>query len=749
MSSSHNNGKNNNKENKARPQTYPAVRRSDHVDTIHTKHITDPYRWLEDPDAKETKLFVQAQNECTASIFSTIPHRRVMRDRMTELYNYEKYGNMSKHAGRYFYYKNDGLQNQFVLYTQQTLDEDAKSTVVLDPNNLSDDGTAALGATSFSEGNNIDSTLHFAYGVSRGGSDWQTISVLRLEADGTTTKLDDEVQWVKFTQISWTHDDKGFFYCRFPAPPELKGDSESSLGTETDLNVNHQVWYHSLGTNQSEDVLCFAYSTKPKYYVGAEVSIDGKYLICSVQEGCKNANMVHVAELGHSFDVFVSNPDRKEGTILPVTKLVDDMDDAYEYILNKGSVFYFQTNAGAPRERIVKTDLANHNDTVTWVEVIPEHKGTGVLKSSMLVNHDTLIVKYMNDVKHDVKMFDLEGTETGELKLPGVGSVRLSGNHDDNELFYVFTSFLYPGSAFRADLNTPSEAPTLVRETKVAGFDASLYETKQVFYNSKDGTRIPMFLVYRKGLKLDGTHPTYLYGYGGFNISLAPSFSVFRLVFLQHLQGVLAYANLRGGGEYGEEWHQMGTFGNKQNVFDDFIAAGEYLVSNKYTNPSRLAIHGGSNGGLLVAACANQRPALFRCAVAAVGVLDMLRFHKFTCGHGWCSDFGDPDEPGAFQYIRAYSPLHNVPDAKDIESYPCTLLTTGDHDDRVVPLHSFKFISELQHKLGASCTATENPLLIRIETKAGHGAGKPTSKVIEEYADVYAFMAWALKQDYV
>mmetsp|Transcript_7105 Transcript_7105/g.15314 ORF Transcript_7105/g.15314 Transcript_7105/m.15314 type:complete len:734 (+) Transcript_7105:49-2250(+) len=727
--------------------SYPSVRRSDHVDELHGTQLADPYRWLEDPDSEETKQFVEAQNACTAAVYAAVPSRKEIRARMTELYNYEKYSCPWKHCNRYFFMKNDGLQNQSVLYIQDSLESPPK--VLLDPNKLSADGTAALGATAISEGKRNPDQLYYAYGVSRGGSDWQTVRVLSIAPSGEGTVLEDTVQWMRYSGLSWAHDDSGFFYSCFPAPKGLEGtdpDAEDcKRGTETDIAEKQQLKFHRLGTSQAEDVLIFEYPEKPKYYLGGEVTLNGEYLVIYIRDGCKNATMVYIAELGDSFDAWLRS--RQEGSLIPVVKLVDDMESSFDYILNKGTSFYFTTNKDAPRERIVRTDIKAAAPAL-WEEVIPQPPGTAKLEDAMLANHTTLVVKYLSDVKHEVILYDLTGRKTGELTLPGVGSVILRGSHDDNELFFKFTSFLYPGSSFRSDLNAPADAPKLIRGSTVAGFDASLYETKQVFFPSKDGTKVPMFIVQKKGLALDGDNPTYLYGYGGFNISLLPSFSVFPLIFLQHLKGVLVYANLRGGGEYGEEWHLSGTFDKKQNVFDDFACAAEYLISAGYTKPKRLAIHGGSNGGLLVAASLNQRPDLFRCGVAAVGVMDMLRFHKFTCGHGWCTDFGNPDEKEAFEYLRAYSPLHNIPDPESVKEFPCMLLTTGDHDDRVVPLHSFKYIAQLQHKLGSKFSPTENPFIVRIETKAGHGAGKPTSKIIEEYADVYAFMAWALKQEY-
>ncbi|KAI9917523.1 hypothetical protein PsorP6_013094 [Peronosclerospora sorghi] len=740
--------------------TYPRVRREHVIESLHGVEISDPYRWLEDPDATETREFVTQQNDVTQRVFRHVPSVAETKARITELFNYEKYSAPRKYGGKYVYSKNDGLQNQYVIYIQETLASAPR--VLLDPNLLAADGTAALSSTGFSEAKVHPDQLFFAYGISRGGSDWQTIQVMAVHEDSKL--LEDTIEWVKFSSIAWTHDDRGFFYSRYPAPEKMKSDQHDDeagpkRGTETDANVHHQVWYHTLHTPQTQDKLVYAYPQEPTFNVAAEVSDDGTKLLLYVQDGCKNANMVHVADL-RDFDHFLNEP---KDALIPVTKLVDTMDAAYSYILNDGEFYYFKTNANAPRERVVRTKV-NDNDKAAqvWEEVIPEQPDAIVIEGVHPVAPNLLVVQLLKDVHHELHVYNLDGEFQFEIPLPSIGTVAVASKRTESELFYHFISFLYPGSIFRMDFAatgaTTSVAPEahLFRETKVKDFEASHFKATQVFYPSKDGTKIPMFLVKRKDAPKSGHLPVYLYGYGGFNISLTPGFSVSRLVFIQHFNGMLALPNLRGGGEYGEQWHQAGMVHKKQNVFDDFHAAAEYLIQEGYTNADKIAIHGGSNGGLLVAAASNQRPDLYRCVVGAVGVMDMLRFHKFTIGHAWRSEYGNPDVAEDFHYLRQYSPLHNVPhaDSPVLQAlaprggFPSVLLTTGDHDDRVVPLHSYKFIAELQYQLGRSEMQT-NPLLIRIETKAGHGAGKPTTKIIEETSEVFAFIAWNLGAPFV
>ncbi|KAL8001361.1 putative peptidase S9A, prolyl oligopeptidase, alpha/Beta hydrolase [Plasmopara halstedii] len=734
---------------------YPAVRRGDVVENLHGVQVADPYRWLEDPDSPETREFVTKQNEVTQRVLTKMPFVAETKERMTELFNYEKYSAPRKHGGKYVFSKNDGLQNQSVLYIQDELHSSPR--VLLDPNLFAEDGTAALSSSAFSEAKQQDGKLYFAHGISRGGSDWQTIKVMAVHDNHKI--VEDTVEWVKFSRIAWTHDDNGFFYSRYPPPEKMKNHEHDGIegykrGTETDANMNHQVWYHKLHTPQSEDKLVYAYPTEPTFTVSAEVSDDGKKLLLSVHDGCKNANMIHVADLS-AFEQFLNGPN---DTLIVVTKLVDNMDAAYSYILNDGEFYYFKTNAQAPRERVVRVKLSDDNAEIEWEVIIPEQPEAIVIEEVHPVAPNLLVVQLVKDVHNELHVYNLDGEYQYEIPLPSVGTVGLSSKRTESEVFYHFISFLYPGSIFRIDLSKGKAAPNaeLFRETKVKGFDPSLFEAKQVFYPSKDGTKIPMFLVKQKNAIKDGNLPVYLYGYGGFNISLTPAFSVSRLVFLQHFNGMLALPNLRGGGEYGEQWHQDGMLHKKQNVFDDFHSAAEYLIKENYTNSEKIAIHGGSNGGLLVAAASNQRPDLYRCVVGAVGVMDMLRFHKFTIGHAWRTDYGDPEVANDFHYILRYSPVHNVPHADspamqklaERGGFPSVLLTTGDHDDRVVPLHSYKLIAELQYQLGNSESQT-NPLLIRIDTKSGHGAGKPTTKIIEETSEVFAFIAWNLGAPFV
>ncbi|OQR94481.1 prolyl endopeptidase [Achlya hypogyna] len=719
---------------------YPTVHRSEHTDVLHGRVVADPYRWLEDPDSPETEAFVAAQNECTQKVFAQVPHRSEFLARNTELFNYAKFSSPSKHGNRYFFYKNDGLQNQAVLYMQDSLT--SEPTVLLDPNTLAEDGTAALSGRSFSMAETDSGMLYFAYGVSKGGSDWQTVKVLAIHPNGTIEHLADTLEWVKFSRFAWTRDDAGFFYSRYPAPKTFEGAADDkSHGTETDLNENQEIWYHRLNTPQSEDRQVFAYPEKPKYYLSAEVTDDGALLLVTISDGCKNANMLYVAPVAP----FVAGGD------LSFTKLVDNMDFSYDCLLNNGNELLFLTNRDAPRNRVIRVVDYTAAEPV-WEEVLPEPEGAVVLESALPIRDDLLVCTFMKDASSLVRLYTQTGSVVRDIALPSVGSAGVSCKRTSAELFVYFTSFLYPGTIYREDLTDPAtSAPSVFRESTVPGFSPEDFEAKQVWYKSKDGTPIPMFVVAKKNLPRNGANPVYLYGYGGFNVSLTPYFSAARIVFMQHFNGILALPTLRGGGEYGEEWHQAGTFGNKQNVFDDFHGAAEFMIAEGYTSPAKIAIHGGSNGGLLVAAAANQRPDLFGCAVGAVGVMDMLRFHKFTVGHGWTTDYGNPDEPEAFEYLIKYSPVHNVPSFETHGDrlrnghggYPATLLTTGDHDDRVVPLHSLKLIAELQHQLGHH-PAQKNPLLIRVETKAGHGAGKPTKKILEEAADIYAYMGWAL-----
>jgi len=698
---------------------YPAPKRHEHVDDYHGTKVSDPYRWLEDPDSAETTAWVREQNNVTNKFLDTCDTRGSIKGRLTELFNFERYSCPFKRGERYFYFKNDGLQNQSVLYKQSSLE--APSELLLDPNVLEADGTASLGAYAFSEDGS-----RLAYGVSKSGSDWQSIYVKNVD---DLTDLPDKIDWVKFSGISWTHDHKGFFYSRYPTPSSLesKATDEQKRGTETDAAANQAIYYHLIGQDQSQDVKVFSTPENPAWMMTGEVSDDGHFLLITINDSCDPVNRLFYMPLTNQ-----SLPVESERKVI---KLVDNFEALYEYITNEGSEFYFKSNLDAPRYRVIAIDI-NKPERGNWREVIPHHE-QDVLNAVVCVDANKLITCYMHHVKELIKMYNLEGKEEkAEFPFPSVGSIGgLSARKKDSEFFYKFTSFLYPGTIFHYDIKQDKQIT--FRETDVKGFDADQFVAEQVFYPSKDGTKVPMFIVSKKDLPRDGNNPVLLYGYGGFNISLTPSFAVSRVVFAQHFNGIVAIPNIRGGGEYGEAWHKQGTLGQKQNVFDDFQSAAQFLIHERYTSPHKIAIHGGSNGGLLVAACLNQRPDLFGAGVAAVGVLDMLRFHKFTIGYAWCSDYGCADKKEDFEYLYKYSPLHNINTA---QPYPAVLLTTADHDDRVVPLHSFKYMAELQHQVGNK-PEQKAPLLIRVEVKAGHGAGKPLSKQIEETSDVFGFIA--------
>ncbi|KAG0275856.1 hypothetical protein BGZ95_008305 [Linnemannia exigua] len=695
---------------------YPQVRRTDFEFQQHGTTVADPYRWLEDPHGKETEAFIDAQNELSAQFFNKFDGKTKFNERLTELNDYERISAPFKRGDYYYYYRNSGLQAQNVLYQQDSIDSEPR--VFLDPNTLEADGTAALSTTKFSK-----SGLLFGYAIAKSGSDWVTIYVM----DNKGNKLEDVVEWAKFTDIAFTHDDKGFYYGSYEKPTDVDSDK---AGTETGANINKRLYYHKIGTPQSEDVLVFLDTENPLHAPGAEISDDGKYLLLHISRDCEHVNMLYLANL------------EETGSIVPRdhqwTKVVDNFKAHYDYLANDGTVFYFTTNKDAPRDKVVKYDLAKPEEGFT--DIVPETED--VLSGAVVIDGDKLVLNYMRDVKDVLVVHDLKsGQFIGQIDIP-VGTVAgISGRRVDKDIFITFVSYLTPGTIYRYNFEIEKEGDrlTIFRQSKVKNFDNTLFETKQVFYESKDGTKIPMFITHKKGLVLNSDNPVYLYGYGGFNISIQASYSPSFIVFVQNLGGVVAVANLRGGGEYGEEWHKAGTVHNKQNVFDDFQYAAKYLIKEKYTKPSRISINGGSNGGLLVAACVNQAPELFGAAVADVGVMDMLRFHKFTIGHAWQSDYGFPDDKSEdFQTLLKYSPLHNV--RKD-SPYPPFALFTSDHDDRVVPLHSFKLISELQHTAGP---ATNNPLVIRIETKAGHGAGKPIAKRIAETTDKIAFIANAI-----
>jgi len=676
---------------------YPEARRADVVDDYHGTKVADPFRWLEDPDSPETRAWVEAENKVTFGFLEAIPAREALKRRLTKLWDYEKFGVPYKEGGRYFFSRNSGLQNQGVLYTTPAIDGEPR--VLIDPNTLATDGTTALAGTAVSD----DGTL-LAYGLAAAGSDWNEWKVRDV---GTGKDRDDVLKWIKFSSASWTRDGKGFYYGRYPEPKPGTALEES--------NYYQKLYYHRLGTPQGDDVLVYESPDHKEWQAHGEVTEAGDYLVIAISKGTDAKYRVLYKDL--------KNPDGL------AVELVADFEAEYDLLGNDGPVFYFKTNRHAPRGRVVAIDTRDPGEG-RWKELIPEAAET--LQAVSLVG-ERFFAAYLKDAHSQVKVHDLAGKFLREVELPGLGTAAgFGGKRADKETFYAFASFTAPTTIYRYDVD--SGKSEVFRRPKV-DFDPDAYETEQVFYASKDGTRIPMFLSHKKGIALDGRNPTYLYGYGGFNIPITPAFSPANLAWME-LGGVFAVANLRGGGEYGEEWHQAGTKLKKQNVFDDFIAAAEWLIAHKYTSTPRLAIGGRSNGGLLAGACVAQRPDLFGAAVPGVGVLDMLRFHKFTIGHAWVDDYGSSADADQFQALFAYSPLHNL---KPGAHYPATLITTADHDDRVVPAHSFKFAAALQAAQGGPA-----PVLIRIETKAGHGAGKPTSKVIEEAADQWAFLARVL-----
>ncbi|KAL5013132.1 hypothetical protein ScPMuIL_007402 [Solemya velum] len=686
------------------------------IDNYHGTQIADPYRWLEDPDSDETKAFVDAQNDISKPFIDACPVKEKLNQRITELWDYPKYSCPRRHGNHFYYYFNSGLQNQSVLYVQESLT--AKASIFLDPNQLTDDGTISLRSSAFSENGE-----YFAYGLSESGSDWIRIKFKRAPHG---EDLKDILEKVKFSSMAWTHDNKGIFYNRYL---DQEGKSD---GTETTSNLNQKLYYHRLGTDQAEDVLIAEFPDNPKWMIGAELSDCGRYLVLSISEGCDPVNRFYYTDLEKI-------PEGINGK-LAYTKVVDNFDAEYEYITNEGTVFTFKTNLNSPRYKLINIDLSKP-EMENWTTLVTEDEKS-VLEWAGVVNNNKLILCYLEDVKNQMYVHNLEsGARTGTLSLK-VGTIgEFSGKKKYTEIFYKFLSFLTPGIIYRCDMTSVDPKPLVFREVHLKGFDFSLFETEQVFFPSKDGTKIPMFILHRKGLKLDGSNPAILYGYGGFNVSITPSFSNSRLVFLQHFGGVYAIANIRGGGEYGETWHKGGMLGNKQNCFDDFHCAAEYLIEKKYTSPKLLTINGGSNGGLLVGACTNQRPDLFGCAIAQVGVMDMLRFHKFTIGHAWITDYGCSDKEEEFGWQIKYSPLHNIEIPASEMQYPAVLLLTGDHDDRVVPLHSLKYIAQLQEIVGKSSKqfrVLDNKYLTRSWCR------KPTAKIIEELTDVYCFMYQAV-----
>jgi prolyl oligopeptidase len=723
------------------PLAYPPAPRGTQVDVYNGTSVADPYRWLEDVDAPATKEWVAAQNRLTDGFLTQIPERAAIRNRLTQLWNYARYSAPFKEGGRYFYFQNTGLQNQSVLYVQ---DGRNAPRVLLDPNLLSTDGTVALSGVEASNDGHM-----LAYSVSTSGSDWQELHVRNVD---NGRDLPDVIKWVKFSGVSWTHDNKGFFYSRYDEP--------TSGNKMTNANKNHKVYYHRVGQPQSRDELVYDRSDQPDWLFDATVTDDGQYLVITVSQGTDVRTRIYFIDLDNPGKPHIDNP---------VVRLIDKLDAEYEFMGNRNTLFYVRTDKNAPRGRIVAINIDNAREE-RWNTIVPESKDALV---TAVMAGDDIVANYLQDAHSSVRFFtagraqpearprpaqqpqqqerpkgniyDDTSTapvvsrernvigggfsERGELALPGIGSVDvIHGKQGDEEMFYSFTSFLYPTTVYRYDFK--SRRSEVFRAPKVA-FDASPYETRQVFFNSKDGTRVPMFITMKKGLQLDGNNPTLLYAYGGFNISMTPAFSPANLAWLE-MGGIYAVPNIRGGGEYGKAWHEGGMLANKQNVFDDFIAAAQYLIQQKYTSTPKLAIRGGSNGGLLIGAVLNQRPDLFGAALPEVGVMDMLRFQKFTIGWAWTSDYGSSDKAEQFKYLYAYSPLHNI---KPGACYPPTLAFTADHDDRVVPGHTFKYVATLQ--AAQSC---RNPILARIETKSGHGAGRPTTKLIDEAADRFSFL---------
>lgn len=670
--------------------TYPETRKTDHVDEYFGVEIADPYRWLEDDNSVETAEWVKAQNKVTFGYLESIPFRDKIRDRLTEIWDYPRYSSPFRAGKYYFFFKNDGMQNQSVIYIQEGLEGEPR--VFLDPNTFSEDGTVALANLSIS-----NDDRYFAYGISKAGSDWNEVKVIEIE---TGEELADHIQWIKFSGISWQGD--GFYYSRYEEPKP--GEALSGK------NEFHKVFYHQLGTPQSQDRLIYENPGFPLRNYYASVTKDERFLIIYESE-TTSGNAFYVKDLSRKNSRFV--------------QVVKGFEKDYSVIDNIGDQLLVLTNYNAPKKQLVLINPEKPSPD-NWTVLIPEKEE--VLHGASLIGGH-IAANYMQDATSKAYLYDYTGNLIDEVNLPGIGTISgFSGKKEDNIAFYTFTSFTYPSTIFLFDV--ASNQSEVYRASEI-DFDTEAYETKQVFYTSKDGTKVPMFITHKKDLKMNGKNPTLLYGYGGFNASLTPSFSVSRLILLEN-GGIYAMANLRGGGEYGEEWHKAGTKLQKQNVFDDFISAAEYLVEQKYTSPSKIAIQGGSNGGLLVGACMIQRPDLFKVALPAVGVMDMLRFHKFTIGWAWTGDYGSSDNEEEFSYLLGYSPLHTLEDGIE---YPATLITTADHDDRVVPAHSFKFAARLQEAHTGS-----NPVLIRIESSAGHGSGKPTAKIIDEQTDIWSFV---------
>jgi prolyl oligopeptidase len=680
---------------------YPAAKTVSQIDDYHGVSVPDPYRWLENVDSPETSEWIKQQNELTFSILETITVCQHIKERLTELWDFSKAWAPYKKGKWYVQERNSGLQNQNVLYVMESLD--AEPRLLLDPNTLSADGTVALTSFAISEDGNW-----LAYATSASGSDWLTWHIRNVESG---KDLDEVIEWSKFSNAAWMPDSSGFYYARYDKP--VKGNQFQNT------NYNQRVFFHKLNTSQERDELIYERPDQKEWGFFSKVTDDGSYHTLIVWQGTDIRNRFFYRDL-RSQHQFV--------------ELISELEATYELVGNDGTTFYFFTNLDAPRGQLIAIHI-DRPQKENWQTIIPESQA--VLEGVVMVN-DQFVALYSDDAHHVLRLFNLDGSSDRGIPFPALGSVvqvrelGLHGSRTDRELFYAFQSFLYPTTVYRYDFETRSAESI---DSPELDFDPTVYETRQVFVPSKDGTKVPMYLTHKKGLKRDGQNPTLLYGYGGFNVSNMPLFEVKRLIWLE-LGGVYASANMRGGGEYGEAWHQAGMFDRKQNVFDDFIACAEWLIAEKITSTPKLAIEGQSNGGLLVGACMTQRPDLFGACVPQVGVMDMLRFHRFTIGWAWVSDYGSPDDPEQFKTLYAYSPYHNL---KPGTAYPATLITTADHDDRVVPGHSFKFAARLQ-----ACQSGETPVLIRIQTKAGHGFGKPTTIQIEELADIYTFLVHSL-----
>ena len=693
---------------------YPITRKVEQVDNYHGTLVTDYYQWLEDLDSEETKAWVKAQKQVTLSYLNNIPGRGKIKQRLTQLWNYEKHSIFLldyeiptipfRKGEHYFYFKNKGLENQSILYTLTSLEAEPK--VLLDPNQLSEDGTVSLARIVISPNGKF-----MAYGLSTSGSIWQDWKVRNVE---TGEDLADNLKWirgvVRFSGMAWTPDNQGFFYSGYDEP----------LGsTGLDISYYQKIFYHRLGTPQSEDILIYYRPDRKQWRYSMNVTEDGRYLIITVRRGSEQKNLIFYKDLTDANS--------------PVVELINEFEAKYDFINNDGSVFWFCTDLDALRGRAIAINI-EHPARDNWQEIIPQ--ADEILQDVTLINNQ-FVANYLKDARSQIKIFDLQGKFVREVELPGIGSAGgFGGSRYDTEAFYSFTTFTTPTTIYR--YNMISGESTIFHQPNV-DFNPADYETKQVFYSSKDGMQIPMFITHKKGLQLDGNNPTYMYGFGGFGLSMTPGFSVGVLAWIE-MGGVYIQPNLRGGGEYGEEWHQAGTKLKKQTVFNDFIAAAEWLIANNYTRPEKLAIGGTSEGGLLVSACMTQRPDLFGAVLPNVAVIDMLRFHKFSLGWSWCSEYGSPENPEEFQALYAYSPLHNI---KPETTYPATLITTAENDDVVLPAHSFKFAAALQ-----AAQVGEKPILLQVESKAGHGPGKPIAKTIEEIADKWAFLVWILDMEF-